>query len=182
MRIISGSHGGRRFTPPKKLPVRPTTDLAKESLFNILRNRFHFPDIIVIDFFAGTGGLSFEFASRGGKRITAVDKHYACVKYIQQVADEWKFPINAVKADAFSFLERFGGSADVMVADPPYDFPQIKYLAFVQLVFSSGILEEDGLLVIEHPKKTVLTDLPHFGFSRNYGGTAFSFFESPEGS
>ena len=96
MRIISGSHKGRRITAPKGLPVRPTTDMAKEALFNILNNNYYFEDLEVLDLFSGTGNISFEFASRGSKEIVAVDKDYRCIKFIAKMAKELDFNISAM--------------------------------------------------------------------------------------
>ena len=104
MRIISGKYKGRRITAPKNLPVRPTTDLAKESLFNILNNHYYFDSISVVDLFSGTGNIAFEFASRGTSKIHAVDGNYNCVKFINKISTEFNFPINAFKNDVFKFL------------------------------------------------------------------------------
>lgn len=106
MRIISGKHKGKRLTAPKNLPVRPTTDMAKESLFNILNNHFYFDNIAVLDLFAGTGNISFEFASRGSEEIYSVDQHFACVKYINTTSKELDLDINTFKSDVYKFLEK----------------------------------------------------------------------------
>ena len=121
MRIISGKHKGRRITAPKNLPVRPTTDLAKESLFNILNNHYYFDTISVIDLFSGTGNIAFEFASRGAKNIHAVDGNFNCVKFINKTSTEFDFSINAYRSDVFKFLEKTALNADIIFADPPYD-------------------------------------------------------------
>src|SRR5690606_13437507 len=121
MRIISGKHKGKRLTAPAKLPVRPTTDYAKEALFNILNNQYYFDQISVLDLFAGTGNISFEFASRGAKQITAVDAHYGCIRYISKIKEELEYPISPVKSDVFSYLEKSLITADIIFADPPYD-------------------------------------------------------------
>ena len=106
MRIISGKYKGRRLNPPKKLPVRPTTDMAKEALFNILNNRIYFDELSVLDLFSGTGSISFEFASRGTENITAVDQDYGCVKFINKTTEEFNMPINVIKSDVFKYLEK----------------------------------------------------------------------------
>ena len=106
MRIISGSFKGRRITAPKKLPVRPTTDMAKEGLFNILNNQFYFDDISVLDLFSGTGNISYEFASRGTSRITAVDADYGCIQFIEKTSEDFQMGIRPQKSDVFSFLEK----------------------------------------------------------------------------
>jgi 16S rRNA (guanine966-N2)-methyltransferase len=105
MRIISGKYKGKRLTAPKKLPVRPTTDMAKEALFNILNNRFYFDELKVLDLFSGTGNISFELASRGTEKITAVDSFPGCVRYISKTASELDFSINTIKSDVYKFLE-----------------------------------------------------------------------------
>ena len=177
MRIISGQHKGKRLSAPKKLPVRPTTDMAKEGLFNILNNSFRFSDISVLDLFAGTGNISFEFASRGTFQITSVDKHYGCVRYISKITEELDFPIHAIKSDVYTFLEKSSNSYDLIFADPPYDFTYEKFEKLVSLVFERHLLTKEGLLIIEHSKHTVLNELKHFKNSRKYGGSVFSFFE-----
>ena len=180
MRIISGTYKGRRLRAPKNLPVRPTTDMAKEALFNILNNRYYFDDIKVIDLFAGTGNISFEFASRGTQDITTVDAHYGCVKYINSITKEFDFSITTLKSDAFKFLERTALKADVIFADPPYNMDSEQFERIADLVFEKEMLEENGLLIIEHSNQTDLSKHPHFSFSKKYGGNLFSFFEVEE--
>lgn len=177
MRIISGIYKGRRLTAPKNLPVRPTTDFAKEALFNILRVRYYFDEISVLDLFSGTGNISFEFASRGVQNITAVDAHMGCVQYINKVSEEFSFPINTIKADVFKYLENATGKFDVIFADPPYDFEVSQLESIVNTVFEKEMLaEEEGILVIEHSKQNDLSSFPHFVEARKYGGNVFSFF------
>ena len=106
MRIISGKYKGRRIAPPKGLPVRPTTDMSKEALFNVLNNYFNFSGLKVLDLFAGTGNISYEFASRGSDNITSVDGDFGCVKFIKQTADEFDFNIAGIKSDVFKFIEK----------------------------------------------------------------------------
>ena len=121
MRIISGKHKGRRITAPKNLPVRPTTDMSKESLFNILNNHFNFNGLKVLDLFSGTGNISYEFASRGAGPITSVDGDMGCVNFIKKTATELDLDISAIKSDVFSFLERNKTTYDIIFADPPYN-------------------------------------------------------------
>src|SRR5690606_35578810 len=104
MRIISGTYKGRRLTAPKNLPVRPTTDFAKEALFNILRVRYFFEELTVLDPFSGTGNISFEFGSRGVPNITSVDAHYGCIQYINKISEEFSFPITAIKSEVNKYL------------------------------------------------------------------------------
>lgn len=176
MRIISGSHKGRRITAPKNLPVRPTTDMAKEALFNILNNRFHFEELKVLDLFAGTGNIGFEFASRGSKDITSVDGHFACVKFIQKMATELDFPITPIKSDVYKYLDKAGQSFDLIFADPPYDFEVQMFEQIVGKILQNNLLNPDGIFIIEHPKHSDLSQIPGYQESRKYGGSVFSFF------
>ena len=182
MRIISGKHKGRRLTAPKKLPVRPTTDLAKESLFNILNNHYYFHEISVLDLFAGTGNISYEFASRGTEQITSVDGDYGCIRFIKQTAVDLEFEITAIKSDVYKFLERTHMQSDIIFADPPYAFTQEQFERIAAIVFERDLLLENGFLIIEHAKETKLDHAPYFSFSKSYGGSTFSFFELPETS
>lgn len=177
MRIISGKYKGRRISPPKGLPVRPTTDMSKEALFNVLNNHFSFEGLKVLDLFAGTGNISYEFASRGSTPITSVDGDFGCVKFIKQVAAEYDFNIAATKSDVFSFLEKNKTSYDIIFADPPYGLDQKIFEKIVLLVFEKGLLNEDGMMVIEHSKYTKLDHMINFSFQKSYGGSIFSFFE-----
>ncbi|MEN8764226.1 MAG: RsmD family RNA methyltransferase [Wenyingzhuangia sp.] len=177
MRIISGKYKSRRLTAPKNLPVRPTTDMAKESLFNILNNWYHLQEIVVLDLFSGTGNISFEFSSRGNQNITAVDQHSGCIHYINKINKELEFDINTIKADVFSFLEKHNGKYDVIFADPPYDFNEEQFSKIPELVWKNSLLEEQGTLIIEHAQQTDLSHLPNFTQAKRYGGCMFSFFE-----
>ncbi|NJW52576.1 RsmD family RNA methyltransferase [Salinimicrobium oceani] len=176
MRIVSGIHKGKKIIAPKKLPVRPTTDFAKEALFNILNNQYHFSALKVIDLFSGTGNISFEFASRGAIEIIAVDAHYECVKFINKISEELDLPIRTVKSDAFKFLQATGEKANIIFGDPPYDFDAEALSRMVDTTFSRGLLEEGGVLILEHSKKMDLSTLEHFSDARKYGNSVFSFF------
>ena len=177
MRIISGKHKGRRLIAPAKLPVRPTTDVAKEALFNILNNYYHISDLKVLDLFSGTGNISYEFAARGSENVIAVDANYDCVKFIKKTAAELELPITTIKSDVYKCLEKAPVKADIVFADPPYDLKKEDFARIAQLVFENAILEEEGMLIIEHSKHTDLSDLERFRESRNYGNCVFSFFE-----
>ena len=176
MRIVSGIHKGKKIYAPKKLPVRPTTDFAKEALFNILNNYYHLQGLQVLDLFSGTGNISYEFASRGAEAITAVDAHLACIKFINKTTEELALPITTVKSDVFSYLSKTTIKADIIFADPPYDFdvPSLQKLA--DTTFERDLLQENGLLIIEHSKKLDLSTTPHFSEIRKYGNSVFSFF------
>lgn len=180
MRIISGKYKGRKITAPKNLPVRPTTDMAKEALFNILNNHYNFDELSVIDLFAGTGNIAYEFASRGTEEITAVDAHLGCVRFIDQTAKSFDFAIQAIKSDVFKFLEKTALKVDLIFADPFYDMPQKDFERIVQLVFDRNMLLPHGTLVIEHSKHTDLSNTPYFANARKYGGSVFSFFYATE--
>lgn len=177
MRIISGKFKGRRIFPPKNLPVRPTTDMSKEALFNVLNNHFSFEGLKILDLFAGTGNISFEFASRGSDNITSVDADFGCVKFIKKVAEEYDFNIAAMRSEVFKFLEKNTNSYDIIFADPPYALDQKTFENIVTLVFKQELLREDGMMVIEHSKYTKLDHMIHFSFKKSYGGSIFSFFE-----
>lgn len=180
MRIISGKYKGRRITAPKNLPIRPTTDLAKESLFNILNNFYHFDELKVLDLFSGSGNISYEFASRGSEDITSVDTDFGCVRFIKQTSDAFDFGINAIKSDVFSFLEKTKSEYDVIFADPPYGFTQEQFEKIPKLIFENALLAEDGMLIIEHSTHTHIEDIEYFSHSKKYGSSVFSFFIKEE--
>jgi 16S rRNA (guanine(966)-N(2))-methyltransferase RsmD len=177
MRIISGKYKGRRISPPKNLPVRPTTDMCKEALFNILNNNFNFSGLRILDLFAGTGSISYEFGSRGCTPITCVDGDMGCVMFIKKTANEFDFDITAIKSDVFKYLEKSKASFDIIFADPPYGMEQKEFEKIIQLVFENGILEDDGMMIIEHSKYTKLDHMENFSFEKAYGGSVFTFFE-----
>lgn len=179
IRIISGQYRGKRISAPKKLPVRPTTDMAKESLFNILNNRFYFDEIKALDLFSGTGNIAYELASRGCTDIIAVDNSKLCINFIDKISDELNttglFP---VLDSVLDFLKRDYNKYDLIFADPPYDFEQ--YDEIVELVMEKEMLKEDGVLILEHQSRSDLSDLPGFESSRKYGNVRFSFFEDSD--
>ena len=177
MRIISGEFKGRRISAPKNLPVRPTTDMSKESLFNILNNHFDFNGLRILDLFSGTGNISYEFGSRGAEHIVSVDADFGCIKFIKQTAAEFDFPITAIKGNVFSFLEKASGEYDIIFADPPYDMSQKDFEKLVNAIFDRKLLSAEGMMVIEHSKYTLMDALPNFSFQKNYGGSRFTFFE-----
>ncbi|MEZ7497933.1 RsmD family RNA methyltransferase [Flavobacterium sp. Arc3] len=181
MRIISGKYKGRRISPPKGLPVRPTTDMSKEALFNVINNHFSFEGLKILDLFAGTGNISYEFASRGSAPITSVDGDFGCVKFIKQVATEYDFNIAATKSDVFKFLERNNATFDIIFADPPYALDQKTFEKIVLLIFEKNTLNDDGMMIIEHSKYTKLDHMDNFSFKKSYGGSIFSFFELSSG-
>lgn len=177
MRIISGKLKGRRISPPKNLPVRPTTDMSKESLFNILNNHFNFSELTILDLFSGTGNISYEFASRGAESIISVDGDMGCVNFIKKTAKELDLNIIPLKSDVFKFIEKHQSSYDIVFADPPYDFTQEQFEKILKDIFANGLVDEQGMVVIEHSKFTKMDHLEHFSFEKNYGGSVFTFFE-----
>ena len=177
MRIISGLYKSRRISAPKNLPVRPTTDMAKESLFNIMNNLYYFDEISVLDLFAGTGNISYEFASRGTESITCVDQDFGCIKFIKQTTDKFDMPIQTIKSDVFKFLEKTSINVNIVFADPPYSFSFEQFSKIPELVFEKNILLEGGILIVEHSKHTNLSEVVNYAYSKNYGGNVFSFFE-----
>ena len=176
MRIISGNLRSRRINPPANLPVRPTTDMAKEALFNIINNEYYFEGLDVLDLFAGTGSISFEFCSREANSVTSVDKNPKCVKFISDTKEALNLDmLEVVQADAFKFLERNFKKYDIIFADPPYDMPDFNKLA--DLIIDKDILNDDGLIIIEHSKKTNFNSSPNCFQTRKYGSVNFSFFK-----
>ena len=182
MRIVSGSHKGIRIIAPKNLPVRPTTDMAKEALFNIINNNYYFDEIKVLDLFSGIGSISLEFASRGAKAITSVDKYKGCTSFLNTTANKLKLDIQVITSDVYRFLEKQNKQYTVIFADPPYAFEQNQFEEIYKLVFNNNLLEANGMLIIEHSKQTNLSKLPNFVKERKYGGNCFSFFENNHNS
>ena len=176
MRIIGGRLKGIQFFAPASLPVRPTTDMAKEALFNILYNNFDFDSCEVLDLFSGTGSVSFEFASRGIKKVTAVDKHSGCIYWIKSViAKHGLTEIEPQKADVLKFLQQHTQQYQIIFADPPYDLPNIPQIP--QLVMQNNLLADDGVLIVEHASMMKLDQLPGYTHTRKYGNSSFSFFD-----
>jgi len=151
MRIISGTHKGRRLMAPSTLPVRPTTDRAKEALFNILENRYFFDGKNVLDLFSGTGNISYEFVSRGCDKIIAVDNNYHCIEYIEKTTKELDFNITTIKSDCLQYLKNCKQEFNFIFADPPYDYEEYQELK--NLVFEKKLVKKDGVLIIEHDKE-----------------------------
>ncbi len=180
MRIISGTHKGKRIQAPKQLSARPTTDMAKEALFNILNNHYFLNELKVLDLFSGTGNISFEFASRGTPEIMAVDKDPKSASFISKTAGELGFPITAIKSDAHKYLLKTEHTFDIIFADPPYRMAVEDFMLIPKVVFERKLLNEGGTLIIEHSKHTNLEQLEYHRDSRKYGGSVFSFFSEAE--
>jgi len=179
MRIIGGKLKGLRLNPPSKLPVRPTTDSAKEALFNILYNQFEFESLTVLDLFSGTGNISLEFASRGVKSITSVDRDFGCYNYLKTIVKQYGLDsVQPVKADVLKYLEVETEKYDLIFVDPPYDLPQMNQIA--PIVFRKDILKVGGYLIVEHHSMKKIDNDPHFVEQRKYGSSSFSFFSHSE--
>jgi len=175
MRIIGGQYGGIRLNPPTNLPVRPTTDIAKEALFNILQNRLDFDELTSLDLFAGTGNISFELASRYAHAVESIDLHFKCVQYIAETAKKMNISsIKAKKADVFKYIQTAKHKFDFIFADPPYDIPKLPQLA--HLILENELLNKGGLLIIEHPSTREMDPHPNFVEKRKYGYSSFSFY------
>src|ERR1700761_3829645 len=177
MRIIGGRLKGLRLNPPKNLPVRPTTDLAKEALFNILLNKIEFEGIKVLDLFSGTGNISLEFASRGAAQVVSVDRSIHCVNFLKDTARQHGLAqIKTYKADVLKYIQLETEQYDLIFADPPYDMSQIPELP--KLIFDKNLLLPGGMLIVEHQSLQNLGNHAAFVEQRKYGYVSFSFFEA----
>ena len=175
MRIIAGTLRGRRLEPPQNLPVRPTTDMARESLFNILNNYVDYEDCSVMDLFAGTGAVSLEFISRGAREVTSIDINTQCTDFIKRCATQFSINnLHVVRADVFDLLKRANRRFDIVFADPPYALEGLSSLP--DMVFERGVLTDDGIFILEHPREYSFEEHPHFWQHRAYGKVNFTFF------
>ncbi len=180
MRIIGGKFKGRKFYPPaKNWPTRPTTDFAKEGLFNIINNNFDFESLKVLDLFGGTGNHSYEFISRGCTDVTYVDKFRGCVSFVQKTAETLEIEdyIKIYKSDVFRFIKSSGQQYDYIFAGPPYPLPTLDTIPDV--IFDNDLLKDEGWLVLEHNPNHDFKEHPKYLNQRHYGKTIFSIF-TPE--
>lgn len=176
MRIISGQYKGRIIQPPKGFKARPTTDFAKESLFNIIANNYDFEDVKVLDLFSGTGGISYEFASRGCPYIDAIEISPLHFSFIKRMAQELNFKqIHAIRNDSFKYLHFCTIKYDIIFADPPYTFEGIEEIPLT--IFARNLLNDNGLVILEHSDNEDFSHILQFQYKRNYGGVNFSFFQ-----
>ncbi|HPT22133.1 MAG TPA: RsmD family RNA methyltransferase [Bacteroidales bacterium] len=176
MRIIGGKYRGRRINPPGDFSSRPTTDFAREGLFNILSNRVDFDTINVLDLFSGTGSISYEFASRGVSAVHLVEKDFKHVAGIKKIIKELGFEnIKPIHVDVKAYLKTCSFKYDIVFADPPYDLKWLGELP--DLVTQSGVIKEDGFFILEHPRGMNFSGHKLFFEHRNYGGVNFSFFK-----
>ena len=176
MRIVGGKHRGRNIVPPKNLRARPTTDFAKENLFNILANLVDFEELDVLDLFSGTGSISYEFASRGAKSVTSVEVNAVHHNFIRETAHKFGLDnLRPVKANAFLYLKNVAKQFDIIFSDAPYDLKGSEEI--IELVFANNLLNDAGILIFEHSKGTDFSGHPRFSQVRHYGSVQFSFFE-----
>ena len=177
MRIIGGKFGRRRFNPPaNNWPTRPTTDYAKEALYNILQNKIDFEETKMLDLFGGTGNHCYEFLSRGSADVTYVDSFGKCVAFVKKTANELgvKDDLTVLKSDVFRFIKSSNQQFDFIFADPPYNLKMLKQLP--DLILDNELLADDGMLVIEHDQQNSFDEHKRFVEVRKYGGCMFSFF------
>ena len=177
MRIISGKYKGRRFEPPKNFKARPTTDFAKENLFNVLNNKFDWEDIpVALDLFGGTGGMSFEMISRGCSHVVCVEKAPAHAAFIEKTQEALNISeLTLYRMDVFKYLEVCNQEFDFIFADPPYD---LKNFADVpRLILEKDLIKDGGMFILEHSKDYDFSTLPLFREKRVYGSVNFSIFE-----
>lgn len=177
MRIISGKYKGRRIEVPRNITARPTTDFAKEGLFNLLFNRIDFEGIDVLDLFAGTGSISLEFISREAASVISIEQsenHCAFIRKTCKLLDINNLILS--KTDVFKFISSTKTKFDVIFADPPYELERLPEMP--DLIFKYQLLKPDGLFVLEHSAKNKFENHPNFSSHRNYGNVNFSFFEN----
>ena len=172
MRIIAGTHKGRKINPPNNLSLRPTTDKAKEAIFSIINNRYYFTNKNTLDLFSGTGNISLEFASRGSEKVRAVDNNFYSIKFINTISKEFNFNISAVQSDALKYAKNCKEKFNFIFADPPYNYK--NYQELKEVIISKKLVKEDGLMIIEHDKETVFKD--ENVETRKYGTCHFSLF------
>ncbi|HEX7493683.1 MAG TPA: RsmD family RNA methyltransferase [Bacteroidales bacterium] len=177
MRIIGGKYKGRRINPPGDFSARPTTDFAREGLFNILNNRVDFETVSVLDLFSGTGSISFEFASRGAVSVHLIEKDFKHISGIRKILKELDLEnVKPIHIDVKAYLKTCSVKYDIVFADPPYELSWLKELP--DLVTQAGIIKEDGFFILEHPRDLSFSGHELFFEHRNYGGVNFSFFKS----
>ncbi|MGZ2369754.1 RsmD family RNA methyltransferase [Ancylomarina sp. YFZ004] len=176
MRIISGSHKSRRISPDKSFKARPTTDFAKENLFNVLNNTIDFEDLNVLDLFSGTGSISYEFASRGAEQVISVELNFKHCAFIKKTINDLGFKqIHALRADSFKYLKGCNKKFDLIFADPPFELDTIDTIP--DAILKQNILNEDGIVIVEHSSRNDFSQHPLFHDMRSYGSVNFSFFK-----
>lgn len=179
MRIISGKYGRRRFDVPTNITARPTTDMARENIFNVLGNLIDLDGMTALDLFAGTGAMSFEFLSRGCAHVTSVEKattQWAFIKKVSKMLNCENHTI--IKGDVFRFIGTCQHKFDVIFADPPYDLPQLPELP--RMLLESAMLKPGTIIIVEHSRANDFASLPHFAQHREYGKVNFTIFQIPD--
>lgn len=175
MRIISGKYKSRRIEVPHNITARPTTDFAKEGLFNLLNNQIDFEDIDMLDLFAGTGSIGLEFVSREARSVVSVEKSELHCNFIRKACKELKVDnLMLIKGDVFRYIHSSRTKFDVIFADPPYQLPNLSEIP--DLIFQHQLLKEDGMFILEHSAKNNFEEHPHFSNHRKYGNVNFTFF------
>lgn len=176
MRIITGKYGGRKINPPVKMPyTRPTTDVAKEGLFNVIQHRIDFQGMKTLDLFGGTGSISYELASRGAEDLTIVEKDNAMFDFIRKTATSLKIEnMKFVKVDVFKFLQYCTNQYDFIFAGPPYALTTIDELP--KIIIDKNLLLPEGWFVLEHTPRNDYKQFEKYSFEKNYGTTIFSVF------
>lgn len=176
MRIIGGKHGGRKFNPPAKIPARPTTDIAKEGLFNTLQNMIEFEGLKTLDIFGGTGSISYELASRGADDLTLIERDRKTVQFIKTTVEELNFKnFKVIQSDVFKFIENCNDKFDFIFAGPPYALDEIDSIPIK--VFEKQLLKPKGIFILEHTPRNNYEQHPQLIKVKNYGTTVFSFFQ-----
>lgn len=179
MRIVGGTFGGRRFSPPAKIPARPTTEVAKEGLFNMLNNTIDFEGLKTLDLFGGTGSISYELASRGAADLTLVERDQTSIDFIRKTTKELGIDhiLHIVRSDVFKFMKHSTDQYNFIFAGPPYALRNIDELPL--LVFEKNMLLPNGIFVLEHTPRNDYQKHPRFQRMKNYGTTVFTFFTQP---
>ncbi len=179
MRIIRGKYGRRRFNVPTNISARPTTDFARENIFNVLENIVDFEGKTALDLFAGTGAITFEFLSRECEWVTCVEKAATQYRFIKQVAQQLDIKnISVIKGDVFKFIDMCDKQFDIIFADPPYDLPDFAKVP--EKILGSRMLKPGTIVIVEHSKAYDFSSLPHFTEHRVYGSVNFSLFRIPD--
>lgn len=179
MRIISGTLKGRKIDPPKEFTGRPTTDFAREGLFNLLFNRKEIEGAKVLDLYTGSGTVGFEFVSRGAAEVICVDADANVIRFIKKKSEEFNTPhVKPFRFDAISYISRAGSSFDIIFCDPPFDMENLSQIP--DAIFVNSLLKKDGLLILEHEDIHSFESHPKYLEDRKYGRVKFTFFGEPE--
>lgn len=175
MRVIGGTHKGRRILPPELKPTRPTTDFAREGLYNILYNNWELDEITFLDLFSGTGAHALEMASRGCEHIVAIDSYTACTAFLKSTAEAWGInSIQAITMDVFRYLGSVQEKFDIVFADPPFAMENVDLLP--DIIIGEELLTDEGWFILEHAPDMDFSEHPNYFHERKYGSARFSFF------